>query len=369
MSSRLRIAFDAGPLYGPRTGVGEATAGMRATLSSRSDVTLDGFLLSARSEPHPGDRKLPLPGIVASHLWSRTDRPRADRWLGRADVVHGTNYVAPPSRVPTVISVYDCWFLAHPERATALVHRAGLRLRRSVAAGAWIHTTAEAVAVEARQLLGTDRVVTVPLGPPPAIPPLGELGLPPLAEQLGGRRFVLAVGTHERRKNLPLLIAAFAHLAGSHPDVLLVLAGGEGDDSPAVAEAVAALAPDVRARVLLPGFVDAATKHWLLRRAAVLAYPSLYEGFGFPVLEANSAGTPVVAVRVGALPEVAGEAAILVGTAAPEAFAAGLVTALDDDQARRRLIAAGTRNLGRFAWAHTADGLVGLYRRAIETHR
>ena len=366
--SSINVAFDAGPLYGPRTGVGEATAGMRAALSDHADVSLRGFLVSARSQPHPGDHKLPLPGIVASYLWAYSDLPRAGRWLRPADMVHGTNYVAPPSRLPTVVSVYDCWFLAHPSQASALVRRAGMRLRRRVAEGAWIHASAEAVAAEARQLLGTDRVVTVPLGPPPEVPALGELGLPPLAERLGGRPFVLAVGTHERRKNLPLLITAFGLIADDHPDTLLVLAGGPGDDSAAVATAIDALAPAARARVIVPGFVNTATKHWLLRRAAVLAYPSLYEGFGFPVLEANSAGTPVVASRVGSLPEVAGEAARLVDERTPEAFAAALTTVLSDTAARDALITAGARNLRRFDWQRAADGLVDLYRRAIAEH-
>lgn len=361
----LRVVVDAGPLYGPRTGVGEAAAGMRAALAARTDIELSGYLLSARSTPRPGDRKLPLPGIVASYVWSRTDWPRADRWMGDAQVVHGTNYVAPPTALPTVISVYDCWFLSHPDQATPLVRRAGMRLRRRVAAGAWVHTGAAAVADEAAQLLGTDRVVTVPLGPPPPVPALGELGLPPLAERLGGRPFVLALGTHERRKALPLLVRAFALVAAEHPDVLLVLAGGPGDDSPAIDEAVAALPASAASRVVMPGFVDAGTKHWLLRRSAVLAYPSVYEGFGFPLLEANAAGTPVVASRVGAIPEVAGDAAVMVAERTPEAFAAALTGTLSDEAARRNLVEAGARNLARFDWDRTAEGLVALYHRML----
>ena len=164
-----------------------------------------------------------------------------------------------------------------------------------------------------------------------------------------------------------LLVFGIIGLAGNVA-ALLVLAGGPGDDSAAVATAIDALAPAARARVIVPGFVNTATKHWLLRRAAVLAYPSLYEGFGFPVLEANSAGTPVVASRVGSLPEVAGEAARLVDERTPEAFAAALTTVLSDTAARDALITAGARNLRRFDWQRAADGLVDLYRRAIAEH-
>src|SRR5680860_359364 len=136
------LAIDIGPLYGHRTGVGVAVDGRLAP-----------YLVSFRADHDPGHRKLPLPGIVASHIWSRTDRPTADRWLGPGDVLHGTNYVAPPTARATVISVYDCWFLANPKAAGPLVRRAGRTLRRRVAEGAWIHTSSAATAEQARTLL------------------------------------------------------------------------------------------------------------------------------------------------------------------------------------------------------------------------
>lgn len=362
----MRVAFDVGPLYGARTGVGEAVSGMRTALAERADIELDGYLVSRRATPHPGHRKLPLPGIVAAHAWSRGDRPRADRWMHGVDVVHGTNYVAPPTSRPTVVSVYDCWFLAHPDQAAPLVRRAGHVLRRRVADGAWVHTGAEAISAEARQVLATERVVTVPLGPPAAIPPLGDLAVPPAAELIGGRPFVLAVATQERRKDIGLLVQAFAELAPRQPDTLLVLAGATGDDTESVEAALAALTPPVAERVVQLGFVDEPVKHWLLRSAAVLAYPSRDEGFGFPVLEGHSAGTPVVACRVGSLPDVGGDAVAFVDARTPGALAATIERVLTDTALRLELIGAGYRNLARFDWAATASGLVDLYRKATE---
>lgn len=361
---RMRIAFDVGPLYGARTGVGEAVAGMRAALADRDDVELDGYLVSRRSTPQPGHRKLPLPGIVAAHVWSRWDRPRADRWMAGVDVVHGTNYVAPPTRRPTVVSVYDCWFLAHPDQAAPLVQRAGQVLRRRVAEGAWIHTGSDAISAQARELLGTDRVATVRLGPPPEIPPLSELTRPSGAEPIEGRPFVLAVATQERRKDLGLLVQAFGELAARQSDTLLVLAGAAGDDSDSVQAALGALAPAAAARVIQLGFVDEAAKRWLLRSAAAVAYPSRDEGFGFPVLEGHSAGTPVVACRVGSLPDVGGDAVAFVDGRDPAALAGTIERVLTDTALRLELIDAGHRNLARFDWTHTAAGLVELYREA-----
>ncbi len=363
----LRIAIDVGPLYGHRTGVGIATVGMVDALTARTDVHVDPFLVSFRSDPMPGHRRLPIPGIVASHLWSRVHGPSVDRWARGAHVIHGTNYVVPPTSIPAVISVYDCWFLRHPDDAIPVVRRAGERLRRAVAHGAWIHASSDATAAEVRSLLDTDRVRTIHLGPPTAPPTMGSLAVPACAAELGGDRFVLAIGTEERRKGLGRLVESFGTLP--HRDVRLVLAGSRGDASDDVDAAIATLPADRARRVVRLGRVDDATKHWLLRRATTLAYPSLDEGFGFPIVEAQLAGTPVVASDAGANPEIGGDGALLVMSGDTEALADALTRVLDDGGLRLALIERGYRNAARFSWAATADELMALYHTAIEAGR
>lgn len=361
------VAIDAGPLYGHRTGVGVAVAGMIEGLAGRDDITLDPYLVSYRSAPHAGHRKLPLPGILASHLWARSDRPDADRWLRGADVVHGTNYVAPPSSLPTIVSVYDCWFLANPSEASALVRRAAATLRRRVADGAWIHTSSEATASTARVLLGTERVVSVHLGPPPATPPAGPDDprcTPAGLDDLRGTSFIVAIGTEERRKDIPTLVEAFGHL--DLPATRLVLAGARGDHSPQIDVAIERLPEPARRRVHRLGPVDGHVKHWLLRQASLLAYPSLDEGFGFPILEAQAAGTPVVAFDVGAIVEIAGPGVALVRERTSDAFAATLASVIDGSTSRLALVTAGNENIRRFSWDAAAAGLADLYRRALD---
>jgi glycosyltransferase involved in cell wall biosynthesis len=365
-ATRVRVAIDVGPLYGHRTGVGLATAGMVDALADRDEVELDPYLVSFRADPASGHRRLPLPGIVASHLWSRVHGPRVDRWARGDDVVHGTNYVVPPTTLPAIVSVYDCWFLRHPERATPVVRRAGQRLRRAVDHGAWVHASSDATAREVRELLGTDRVVTVHLGPPQA-PAAGAAGDPATVSRLAGSRFVLAIGTEEHRKDLARLVDAFGALGDGR--TTLVLAGAPGDASADVDRAVERLPGAAAERVARLGRVDDATKDWLLRHAAVLAYPSLDEGFGFPIVEAQLAGTPVVATDVGSIGEIGGSGVLLVSGGDTARLAEALARALDDGGVRLSLIEAGHRNARRFSWSNTADGLVDLYRTAMGAAR
>lgn len=368
-SPDITVAVDAGPLYGHRTGVGIAAAGLIDELERRRSITVKPYLVSFRATPHPGHTRLPLPGIVASHTWSRRPFPRADRWLRGADVVHGTNYVAPPTRLPTVVSVYDCWFLMHPEFADPVVRRAGLALRRAVAEGAWVHVSASTINDQTREIFDTDRVRTISLGPPPAITALAELSVPAEASPFLGRPFILSVGTEEQRKDVPLLIEAFAAIADDVADAALVLAGSSGNASPDIDAAIGALPTAVQARVHRLGRVEDPAKHWLLRQASVLAYLSLDEGFGFPILEAHEAGTPVVARAVGSVPEVAGAGAVLVAERDADEVADALRRTLTDGGLRLTLIGAGHTNQARFSWASAVDQMIDLYHCAIADHR
>jgi glycosyltransferase involved in cell wall biosynthesis len=357
----LRVAFDAGPLHGPKTGIGYAVEAVHRALLDRDDVQLTEYAVSFRARLAPGTRRLPLPAALAHRVWARTPRPTVDRWLPGVELVHGTNYVVPPSRLPQLVSVYDCWFLRHPDHAHGDVYRAGRVLRAAVASGAVVHTSSHATEREVRSLFPEAAVHTIHLGPLTLANPSAR---PPVAE-LTDRPFVLAIGTLERRKNLPTLVAAFGLLAASQPDVALVLAGGDGDDAPAVRAAIDALGPGHSARVLRTGRVDEAERSWLLRHAAVLAYPSLDEGFGFPLLDAFQAGTPVVASTAGSIPEVAGDAALLCDPLDELALAHELERALTDDELRAGLSAAGSARWQSFSWQHCAEELVDLYGRVV----
>ncbi|MEM8619676.1 MAG: glycosyltransferase family 1 protein [Actinomycetota bacterium] len=359
----VRVAIDVGPTHGPRTGVPAAVAGTIDALqrgpATRADLELLPYVVSMRAKVTPPERRLPLPAAVALRYWARGGRP-IDRRLGSPDVVHGTNYVVPPSRAARLVSVYDCWFLEHPELAAPDVRRSGAVLRRAVADGATVVTSSRATTARVRQLLAPAAVHTVLLGPP-TIPTASGDQAPNGLHALGDRPFILSVSTLERRKNLPTLVTAFERLAREVPDVGLVLAGGRGDDDGAITSTIDMLPPSTSRRVVRIGGIDERSKWWLLRHARALAYPSLDEGFGFPILEAQLVGTPVVASSAGSIPEVAGSAALLSTASDPDALAANLHWVVTDDAMHAKLSRRGTANAARFSWDRTADELHAIY--------
>jgi glycosyltransferase involved in cell wall biosynthesis len=369
------VAIDVTPLLGARSGIGSAvaeTVNALEALEAGPDVV--PYTLSTRARLHrddvpPDTRFVPIPARILLRSWTRGDAPRIDRWLRPAQVVHATNYLAPPSRLPTLVSVYDCSFVRYPELCTPEVRAFDPAVRRAVARGATLHTGSEFVAGEIEEIFGpglraAGRLVVIPLG----IPPLGdEAVLPPaVASEVGDAPMILAIGTLEPRKNFTHLIGAFAALANGHAEVRLVIAGNNGPARSEIDAAIARLEPGVRERVLLPGAVTDAGKRALLERATVLAYPSIYEGFGFPVLEAMSVGLPVVAARAGSIPEVAGDAALLVEPTNEDVLADALDRVMTDETTRAELVARGRDRVQAFSWGSTARALTSCYRRLAE---
>ena len=373
--SHATVAIDVTPLLGARSGIGNAVAEIVAALRDlEAAPTLVPYTLSARARllraDAPADtRFIPWPARGLLAAWARGDVPRVDGRLRPANVIHATNYLAPPSRLPTLVSIYDCSFVRYPELCTPEVRALVPLVQRAIARGATVHTGSEFVADEIEEIFGpglrsSGRLIVIPLG----VPRLGtEATLPALvAESVRDAPFVLAIATLEPRKNLAHLVSAFGVLAATHPDLRLVIAGRDGPARPAVDAAISRLPSETRERVVLAGQVDDAGRRALLDTARVLAYPSIYEGFGFPLLEAMSASLPVVAARAGSIPEVAGDAALLVEPTDERGLAAALDRVLSDDALRSQLVARGHDRVGTFSWSATARALATCYRRLAE---
>jgi len=366
------VAVDATPLLGARTGIGRFTAAVLAGLGARPDVAPRAFAATWRGRGTL-DPLLPR-GVTAVHrpmaarplraAWSALGRPAIEWWTGPVDVVHGTNFVVPPTRrAAAVVTVHDLTALHFPELCTPDVRRYPDLVRRALDRGAWVHAVSTFVAGEVVAELGAppERVRAILNGgPDPG--PSGDAAAG--RARAGADRYVLALATVEPRKDHPTLVRAFAAdaLGGPLGGVRLVLAGPDGWGTEAL-DAALARSPAAE-RVTRLGWVDDAARASLLAGAAALAYPSRYEGFGLPPLEAMAAGVPVVATAVGAVPEVVGDAAVLVPPGDAEALAAALHEVLVDgdraDELRRR----GRARVAAYDWDRTVDGLVALYREA-----
>jgi glycosyltransferase involved in cell wall biosynthesis len=298
-------------------------------------------------------------------LWEQMVQPWA-LYRIRADLVHGPAFVGPLfSSCPVVVTIHDLSFIRFPDlfRPANRVYLAVLtrlsaqRARRLIAVSA--HT-----ARECTRLLGVppERIDVVYHGVDPAFHPLPADEVSSFRERRGlPKRFVLCVGTLEPRKNLVRLVEAFARARDG--EVGLVLAGGRGwlyDDLFAKVEALG-----LGDEVVFAGYVMNDELPLWYSAATVVAYPSVYEGFGLPVLEAQACGTPVLTSNVSSLPEAAGDAALMVDPYDVEAMAAGLSRLLADESLRYQFRERGLAHARRFSWSHTAQETACVYRRAL----
>lgn len=374
------MAFDATPLIGPRTGVGEFCAGALQALAKRGDLAMGAYSMSGRrrhaiaSEVPPGvavyDR--PMAAGPLSKSWAHWSFPPAELFVGRADVVHGTNFVVPPAWwAATVVTVHDLTPLRFPEMCLPPARAYPELVRKALGRGAWVHTHTSSVAQEVIASLGArlDRVRVVHPGvwPPgsagPRHEPGGAVGRSSAARSVllpdWVTRYVLAVGTVEPRKDLPSLVQAFGTFAKAYPGLALVHAGPDGWGSAQLEEAIAECPADDQ--VVRLGWVDDQARDVLMAGATVFAFPSLYEGFGLPPLQAMAAGAPVVATRCGALEEVLGDAARLVDVGDVDALAEALEELLGDEAARLELVRRGRERAALYTWEACACGLAALY--------
>jgi glycosyltransferase involved in cell wall biosynthesis len=369
----MRAVIDARPALDPRrTGVGHYTQQVIRHLPyADPESEYVAWYLHARgllrprrfftgvNAPNLSERASRFPARVFGPMSSRLGVPRVE-WSGEFDVLLATNFIPPATRSPGVVMVvHDLAYERLPETAPHMDDRWRRRfdgwLRR--AAGVLVPSNSTKRDLLETHPVDEDRVHVTPLGVDmAAFAPAPPEAVDAVRRKYGiDQPYALFVGGLEPRKNLEALVRAFAMTA---PGTRLVIAGGPVRWDPGAADrldaAVAGLESAARARVVRTGYVNDREKVALMTGAEMLAYPSLYEGFGFPVLEGFAAGLPVLTSDVSSLPEVTGDAAVAVDPGDTEAIAAGIDQLFGDPDLRAMLSAAGLTRASHFTWEATA---------------
>ena len=354
----MRVALDATPLIGTRTGIGvfvaELLRSMRALEQQGIEIEIAPYTLSIRARLRGKTQGVwvPIPAGKAATIWRRFKGPRIERFVGEVDVVHGTNYLVPPSKHPRLVTVHDLSFLRQPVAASAPIARFDRAVVDAVNTGAVIHAISNYVADEIRDRYAAPDVRVAYPGVHPR---------PPGTEPRGTSPVLVTLGATQRRKGINDLIRAFGVIAQANKNVELHIIGPAGDDENRTNQSIGLLPASIAARVQRIGFVDDEERDRRIADATILVHPSHYEGFGLPVVEAMASGTPVVTTTGGAIPEIAGDAALMVDPGDVDALASALVHVLGDERTRAHLIQAGRGRAARFSWADTASGLVEVY--------
>lgn len=354
----MRVAIDATPLIGSRTGIGvfveELLRSFRDYIPDDAGYEVAQYTLSLKAgiAGSAHGHWVPLPARASSYLWRTFGGPKIERFVGNVDVVHGTNFVVPPSNVPRVISVHDLSFLNEARSFRNSNRRFDHSVREAVNSGATVHTISEYVAEEIRDRYGAQDVHVV-------YPGVEQKTIVPKTVQ--ERPTLLAVGATHKRKGLVDLIKAFHLVARQNENVQLQLVGPAGNDEENLDQSIKKLPIKIRNRVHRLGYVSREHRDQLIGNATILVHPSHYEGFGFPVLEAMSMATPVITTTGGALPEIAGEAASKIHPGDVEALAGAIIEMLMNEELQKSFAMAGIDRARKFTWQQTAKRMFNLY--------
>ncbi len=395
----MRIAIDATPLLAQPTGVGTFVAGLISSLcdydnpaAAPAKITgTSGAIevveyahrtsqsyrnwLSGKRQSSAAPRQAPrhmlwLPPSAAPWVWRYLKTP-IERKLGPLDVVHGTSFMVPPAKAALrVVTVHDLTYLMD-EEAPRRVRWWDHYVRDAIKTGAVVHTQSQYVADEVIQHYGAPHVgvvrPSVQMRDPNQIAALKQASSDQLNATAASRRlpYILALGFSQPRKRLPLLVSAFEQvhqqMLSQGTDCQLLLVGPPGLDEAALVDRIEQLPASTRNRVVRRGWVPPQERDRLLASAAVLAFPSVYEGFGYPALEAMALEVPVVAARAGSLPEAVGDAAVLVAPDDVEALAVGLTQVLSDAELRSDLVRRGNAHVGAHSPQQAAVNMIAMY--------
>jgi glycosyltransferase involved in cell wall biosynthesis len=372
----MRIAFNATSLLSPLTGIGQYSRHLANGLVQQPEVEADFFYgafwqKQVREAPMAGAQRL-LPWIRNNIPYSyalrrlvQTQRFTAHAKRDRFDLYHEPNILPLPFDGPTVVTVHDLSWIRYPEtHPVERVRAMNKYFERGLKQASLLLTDSEFVKRELTEVFGIrpDSIVTVPLGVEPLFQPRSEQQTQPVLDRfdLAHGSYLLAVGTLEPRKNLELAIAAYTQLPASiRARYPLVLAGMNGWLNTALESRLAPLLNSGEVRRL--GYLSRADLACIIAGATSLVYPSLYEGFGLPPLEAMACGIPVIASNRSSLPEVVGDTGILIDPNNADSARDAMRQIIEDTSLRQDFGARARERSKIFNWPQCVSRTIAAY--------
>ncbi|MBI5094186.1 MAG: glycosyltransferase family 4 protein [Candidatus Hydrogenedentes bacterium] len=368
----MRIGFDIGPISKNRTGVGNYCFYLLKNLIALDPSDQFIGFASGRRRPELDalSGKLPYrwlscPTRLLYKSWTYLRRPRVDRMLGGVDLYHATNYFLPPTeKARRVVTIHDLAFLATPGLCSpSIVGPFSANIRRFARDADGVLVYSQSTKNDVLRFLDVpaERVTVAPMAvdedfvPMPRESAIAHLKT---AYHIEGP-FLLFVSTLEPRKNVPTLLRAFARLTDLPHR--LVMIGSIGWNSDPIFEAIRELG--LEDRIIRPGFVPHLELPAFFCAANAFVFPTLYEGFGLPLLEALTCGCPVVASDNSSVPEVTGGAALTMDAMDIEGIADAVRRVISDTALRESLVARGLEHAKRFSWPNCAATTLDLYRK------
>ncbi|HUS94624.1 MAG TPA: glycosyltransferase family 1 protein [Patescibacteria group bacterium] len=374
-----RIGIDVTSALNQGAGIGRYTRELIKAVVFESAA--DKFTLISAKLPHTNQLKNPFmplkPNVVFKELpfderwmhriWYRLKVPLSvQNFTGRLDLFHSPDFVLPPinKKTPTLLTIHDLSFIRYPETFTPeLVAYLNQIVPWSINRATHILADSKTTKDDLVTQWNVDPVkVSVlysgvggnfePITNPRSIKKVRK------KYDLGDKPYLISVGTVQPRKNYRMLIRAFRPVAENFPNDLIIV-GGKGWMHDQILGEVEA--QGLHGRVKFLGYVDDSDLPALYSAATILASPSLYEGFGLPILEAMACGVPVIASNVSSLPEVVGDAGVLLPTEDTDAWSQAMMNLIEDMSQRTKLVGAGFLRARQFTWSKSAKELMSIY--------
>lgn len=370
-----RIAIDYTPAYEQSGGIGRYARELCVALAGVDSSTEYRLFVAGASQaalpPAPGPnfswKATRVTPRWLARIWQRAHIPLpVEHFTGGVDLFHATDFVLPPTRrrTRTLLTVHDLSFVRVPEAASPPL-KAYLDAVVPNSVERADHILADSLATKADlvELYRTskDKITVLYSAVDARFKPIDAAGIVAARQKygLGEKRYLLSVGTVQPRKNFSRVIRALAQLRARGADLHYAIAGGKGWLQDEMQRTIRET--DMIEHTHLLGFVDDHDLPALYCGARALLMPSLYEGFGLPVLEAMACGTPVITSTLSSLPEVAGDAALLVDPYDIDAIAGAIAALESQAEMRAHMIESGFRQVRRFSWEGSARQLMDIY--------